>query len=665
MAEENVTTRFSADITDFKSAMQEANRSIQLANSEFNALSSAMDENTSEQDKLLASSKRLSSIRDAEARKLATLQEEYRRIAEEQGEGSAAAQKLLIKINNQQAALNKTEKELKKYSEALEDTANNTDKANKSSEGFAKGLKGLAGGLGKAAAGAVVGLAGAAAGAVTSFFALAESTREIRTEMGKLETAFTTSNLTAENATNTYTDLYGVLGDTGKATEAAQQLAQLANSEEELNDMTHILTGVYAKFGDSLAVEGLAEAMNHTAKLGEVQGTLADALEWSGITVDDFNAQLAGASTEAERQALITSTLNGLYGEAADKYKEVNKDIIAANEAQAKLTDSTASLGAAAEGITTILKDRLANILVAITPLVQQLTEAFTAFLNGDYSSGVELVSNVFDQVGNKAGELFNQIIDKVSELLPQVLPKIVELLETLLNKVIEFAPTLLDGAIKLLNAIVDAIPPTIKAILKALPSIISNLLNFFIQNYPKIVKAGYELIGKLIAGIIDCIPDLLGAADELIGNMIDTFMETDWLAVGLDIMQGILDGMMNIGSAIGKTVTKLGKKIKDGFTDFFDINSPSRLMSDEVGKYIGLGVLDGIEDSMSDVQKGLQNSLDGLTSNINLETDGVRSSRGSVYNLNYTVNSPKAINRFENWQQSKKMLSLLKGGAV
>lgn len=664
MAEENVTTRFSADITDFKSAMQEANRSIQLANSEFNALSSAMDENTSEQDKLLASSKRLSSIRDAEARKLATLKEEYRRIAEEQGEGSAAAQKLLIKINNQQAAVNKTEKELKKYSEALEDAANNTDKANKSSEGFTKGLKGLAGGLGKAAAGAVVGLAGAAAGAVASFFALAESTREIRTEMGKLETAFTTSNLTAEDATNTYTDLYGVLGDTGKATEAAQQLAQLANSEEELNDMTHILTGVYAKFGDSLAVEGLAEAMNHTAKLGEVQGTLADALEWSGITVDDFNAQLAAAGTEAERQALITSTLNGLYGEAADTYKEVNKDIIAANEAQAKLTDSTATLGAAAEGITTIFKDRLANVLVSITPLVQQLTEAFTAFLNGDYSAGVEMISNVFDQVGNKAGELSNKLIEKVSELLPKVLPKIAELLTTLLNKLIEFAPTLLDGAIKLLNAIVDAIPPTIKAILKALPSIISNLLNFFIQNYPKIVKAGYELIGKLIAGIIDCIPDVVGAAGDIIGTIFDTFMETDWLELGLDIMQGILDGMMNIGSAIGKTVKKLGKKIKDGFTDFFDIHSPSRLMSDEVGKYIGLGVLDGIEESMVDVQKGLQSSLDGLTSNINLDANGVRSN-GAVYNLNYTVNSPKAVNRFENWQQSKKMLSLLKGGAV
>lgn len=664
MAEENVTTRFSADVTDFKSAMQEANRSIQLANSEFNALSSAMDENTSEQDKLLASTKRLSTIRDAEARKLAVLQREYEKVAAEQGESSAAAQKLLVRVNNQTASLNKAEKALKTYTEGLDDTNKAQENAAKGASKFSDNLSSLAGTALKGVATGIAGLAAAAAGAVASFFALAESTREYRTEMGKLETAFTTSNLTAEDATKTYTELYGILGDTGKATEASQQLAQLAKSEEELNDMTHILTGVYAKFGDSLAVEGLAEAMNHTAKLGEVQGTLADALEWSGITVDDFNAQLAAAGTEAERQALITSTLNGLYGEAADTYKEVNKDIIAANEAQAKLTDSTATLGAAAEGITTIFKDRLANVLVSITPLVQQLTEAFTAFLNGDYSAGTEMISNVFTQIGTKAGELFNTLLDKVSELLPEMLPKVAELLTTLLNKLIEFAPTLLDGAIKLLYAIVDAIPPTIKSIVKALPSIISNLINFFIENYPKIIKAGYELISNLIVGIIDCIPDVVGAAGDIIGTIFDTFMETDWLALGLDIMQGILDGMMNIGSAIGKTVKKLGKKIKDGFTDFFDIHSPSRLMSDEVGKYIGLGVLDGIEESMVDVQKGLQSSLDGLTSNINLDANGVRSS-GAVYNLNYTVNSPKAVNRFENWQQSKKMLSLLKGGAV
>lgn len=101
--------------------------------------------------------------------------------------------------------------------------------------------------------------------------------------------------------------------------EAAQHLALVADNEEELNDMTHTLTGIYATFGASLPLEGLSEAINHSASLVEVQGNLADSLEWSGITVDDFNAQLAECTTEEERQDLIMKTLKDTYSDAADQ----------------------------------------------------------------------------------------------------------------------------------------------------------------------------------------------------------------------------------------------------------------------------------------------------------------------------------------------------------
>ena len=87
---------------------------------------------------------------------------------------------------------------------------------------------------------------------------------------------------------------------------------------------------------------------NHTAKLGEVQGPLADALEWAGITTDEFNAKLATCSSEQERSALITETLNGLYGEAADKFRDVNGAVIDANMAQEKMNAAMAAIVRAA-----------------------------------------------------------------------------------------------------------------------------------------------------------------------------------------------------------------------------------------------------------------------------------------------------------------------------
>jgi hypothetical protein len=96
--------------------------------------------------------------------------------------------------------------------------------------------------------------------------------------------------------------------------------------------------------------------MNHTAKLGSVQGNLADALEWAGVNVDTFNEELANLNTEEERAAHINSTLNGLYGETATKYKEVNKDVIAANKAQNEYNQTMAELGEKAQPIITDFK---------------------------------------------------------------------------------------------------------------------------------------------------------------------------------------------------------------------------------------------------------------------------------------------------------------------
>ena len=194
--------------------------------------------------------------------------------------------------------------------EKAKDTSNNT-------ESSFKKFGGVAGTIAKG----VVGVGAAIGGAM---IAITEGTREYRTSMGMLETAFTTAGHSAGEAKQTYSDLNAVLGDSGQATEAAQQLALVADNEKELNEWTNILTGVYATFGESLPVEGLAEAANHTAQVGEVQGSLADALEWSGISVDSFNDKLAKCSNEQERQKLITETMNKLYSESGQKYKEVN-----------------------------------------------------------------------------------------------------------------------------------------------------------------------------------------------------------------------------------------------------------------------------------------------------------------------------------------------------
>ena len=244
---------------------------------------------------------------------------------------------------------------------ALNETAKNAGSSSKEVESAVNKVGTVALGLGKAVvtAGAVIGGA---------WIAAIEGSREYRTEMGKLDTAFVTNGHSSEAAKRTYSDLNSVLGDSGQAVEAANHLALLTDNEKDLGTWTDICTGVYATFGASLPIKGLTEAANETAKVGEVTGPLADALNWAGISEDEFNDKLAKCSGEQERQKLIMDTLNGTYSKAADQYKKTNKDVIAAEKAQEKLTDAFAEFGRIGEPILTLIKSKVADMVAAAIP---------------------------------------------------------------------------------------------------------------------------------------------------------------------------------------------------------------------------------------------------------------------------------------------------------
>ena len=227
------------------------------------------------------------------------------------------------------------------------------------------------------------GVAKTAAAAGGAIIAVAEKTREYRTEQGKLSAAFETSGFSAEAARTTYESLNGVLGDSGQAVEAANHLAKLTDNEEQLATWTDICTGIFATFGDSLPIEGLTEAANETAKTGALTGGLADALNWAGVNEDKFQESLDKCNNEQERQALITETLSGLYSEAADTYRETNAEVIAANEAQDKLTQTMAGIGETIEPILSKGKELLADVLQEATPVITDIAQVAIPLLAG------------------------------------------------------------------------------------------------------------------------------------------------------------------------------------------------------------------------------------------------------------------------------------------
>lgn len=478
--------------------------------------------------------------------------------------------------------------------------------------GFKSGLSKLgsvASGALKGTVAAVGSVATAASGAVAGLLALESATEEYRVAQGKLNTAFEAAGYGPETAAQAYNDFFAILGDSDTATEASQLLAKLADSQEDLSTWTRIAAGVNGTFGDSLPIEGLIEASNETAKVGTVTGVLADALNWAGISEDEFNAKLAECSDESERNQLIMDTLSTTYDEASDAFYRNNEALVAAREAQAQMDSALAELGGAVSDVKT-------RMIGEFLPSISQVTSGLAGMLTGtegakeQFSSGI---GSLIDSAVERLPEFLDfgvQIITSIVEGLISNLPAIIEavpqIVTSIREAIVELYPTIMDSGAEILMQIANGILGAIPDMLEALPDVIVSLLDFFVENFPKIADAGGDLLAELISGIIGAIPELVAALPEIINAIINGIgaLMSGIVEIGADIVRGIWEGILSMADWITEKVKGFFGGIVDSVKGLLGIHSPSTVFRDQVGKNIGLGVAKGIEDSEDEAVK-------------------------------------------------------------
>ena len=408
---------------------------------------------------------------EVSADQVRALQREIVATEQKLGQYERAAQETADAIEQLGSASDDVRDETRNAADGVDDFADSARDADDASGG----LNDTLGKVARIGFKAVVSAVGAA---VTALTAAAESTRDYRMEMGKLDTAFTQNGFSSEAATGAYKELVGVLGEYDQSVEAANHLAKLTDNEKDLATWTgDILPGVFATFGDSLPIEGLTEAANETAKVGQVTGPLADALNWAGVSEDAFNESLAECTSEQERQALITETLAGLYGEASAAYKETNADVIAANQANDAWTQSLAGVGAAVEPLITSVKSTGAAILSDLVPALSEFGSA---------------AAPLVDSVMSIATTIISALLPALTGLLNN-LPLVGTVLGGLTAALIAFKVSALGG-------IAAAAAPAIAAIKGLFAALLANPIGLIIVAITALV-AGFMYLWKNCAG--------------------------------------------------------------------------------------------------------------------------------------------------------------------
>lgn len=372
-----ITIEIGGDTTKLGKALESSEKQTRSLQGELKEVERLLKLDPGNTELLAQKQKLLTEAVEETARKLDTLKDAEAQVIEQFNRGEIGEDQLRAF----QREIIKTESELDGFRSTLDGTNDELKNVGDSAESSSDGFTIMGGALADLTANIISGAVSKIGDLIGSLFELSEATEEYRTMQAKLEGSAKTFGYSMDFANGKYEDFYKYLGDDQASTNAITNLLGLGTSTESVTALAEGAIAVWSAYGDSIPIEGLTEALNETAQVGKVTGSLADALNWAGISEDDFNAKLEKCSTTQERADLIAKTLNDTYGDSKKAYDELNNSVLDANEAELALKDTQAQLGETMAPVNTAINDLKNKALEKLVPLVETLANGFLNLL--------------------------------------------------------------------------------------------------------------------------------------------------------------------------------------------------------------------------------------------------------------------------------------------
>lgn len=287
-------------------------------------------------------------------------------------------------------------------------------------------------------------------------------------------------------------------------------------------------------------------------------------------------------------------------------------------------------------GISTLVQ----NILPQIPPLLSKILPVIidgaleiAQSLSTIVPEIIRLITSMLPQIVDMGLKILLSLVMGIAESLPELIPTIVDTVMLIVETLLDNIDLIIDAGIAIIIGLIDGLIEALPRLIEKAPTIIEKLVNAIINNLPKIFNMGGQLIVKLVAGIMASVWKLTETAPLLIRNIVNAFtgLLGSLVNCGRNIVQGIWEGIANTSNWLYNKVKDFAKNILNNIKKALGIHSPSRVMRDEVGKYMAQGIGVGFEDELQNVYSEMQNAIDLEQGKIqaNLQT-------GQVYNKVY-----------------------------
>lgn len=291
------------------------------------------------------------------------------------------------------------------------------------------------------------------------------------------------------------------------------------------------------------------------------------------------------------------------------------------------------------ENIVTFFKELPGNILTFLQNVISNVSNWAASMKQKAVETGKNFLTNVVN--------FFKQLPGRISAFLQNVITSAAAWAINMKNKAIETGRNFLNNVINFFKQLPGRVASFLSNVISNLTSWASNM-----------GKKGKEGAKNMFDAVVNGIKSLPGKL----------------LSIGSDIVHGLWNGIKGAAGWLKDKIMGFGNGIINGFKKAFGINSPSKVMRDQVGKWLPPGIAEGIERNAKVAQKAMRK----LSSSLLAESGGIavgspisahsagggtQATRGGVVQTFYQYNtSPKALSRLEIYRQTKNQLAFAKG---
>lgn len=560
---------------EYKESIAAINKTLSVLSSEAKKTSAAYVDQKGSLEALRVQTEDYNNQAEAQRKKVDTLREAYENSKKQLGENAAATQDWLIKLNNAEATLMKTEKAIEDNEKAikLQSMAINKVKAHleewkKKVEELKEEHPVLTGVMSKTtnaakmlAVGGMKVIAGAATGAVAGVTAMSRAT------------------------TLACKELYDVAHQAAQAGDAIDEASQrMGTSAETFQKLEYAakMSGVQVNTLETAAKKlkstgsdmDISEAINQVAAIKDESERSAKAIE------------LFGSKAAYEMGPMLSQGAEGIQ---ALKDQAQKMGLVMSNEAVA----ASAAYNDSLDNLTGTFNAVKNNMAAEFLPGITEIMDGLTALMTGEEGAAEQIKSGV-ENVISAAEEILPELMGLFSdagEVAAEVAP---ELVFTLANGILDNLDEILNAAFQIIENLTAGLltEDNIKKLVSAALSIVTKLVSFLGNNVDLIINSAFTLIdalidgllddenaGKLVTaaldivtaivtGLIDNAPEMITGAFSLIGALVDALLTYDWWQVAVDIFNGIKDGLKSLvtGESSGSHAGGLDYVPYDGY---------------------------------------------------------------------------------------------------